>query len=129
MPRTQAAWVAELERKVAAQRPTSPPSELLGLTLRAYAKQWLAARKVETVDDDRGRLDNHILPVLGDIPLSELRPRLVRDFVEALSTKRKLGNLGKDGTRVPTNELIAPRTSGTATGRCARCSTTRSPTS
>lgn len=104
------AWVAELERKVAAQRSTAPPAELGALTVRAYAERWLAARNVETVDDDRGRLTNHILPVLGDIPLAELRPRQVRGFVDSLSTKRKLGNRRKDGTRVPTEAPIAPRT-------------------
>ena len=53
---------------------------------------------------------NHIVPVLGDVLLTELGPRQVRDFVEQLKKKRKLGNLKKDGTRVPTDELIAPRT-------------------
>ncbi|HEX3475309.1 MAG TPA: tyrosine-type recombinase/integrase [Kofleriaceae bacterium] len=67
-------------------------------------------RKVETVDDDRGRLYNHILPALGDVVLAELRPRQIRDFVKALAGKRKLGNRRKDGTRVATEELIAPRT-------------------
>jgi integrase len=106
-----ASWVAELEARVAAQRDPVAPSHAVGaLTVRAYAERWLAERKVETVDDDRGRLHNHILPGLGDLVLAELRPRQVRDFVKALAGKRKLGNRRKDGTRAPCDEPIAPRT-------------------
>jgi integrase len=106
-----AAWVAELEARVAAQRPVVSPAAAPGaLTVRAYAERWLAERKIETVDDDRGRLHNHILPAIGDVVLAELRPRQVRDFVKALGDKRKLGNRRKDGTRMPCDEPIAPRT-------------------
>lgn len=105
-----ATWVAELEARVAAEQGSRPQAPAGGLTLRGYAERWLAERDVETVDDDRGRLYNHILPVLGDVVLTELRPRQIRDFVKALSGKRKLGNLRKDGTRMPCDELIAPRT-------------------
>ena len=81
-----------------------------GLTVRALAKLWLEQRDTETLADDRGRLENHILPAIGDIPLTELRPRQIRDFITALRTKRKLGNRRKDGTLVATEELLAPRT-------------------
>src|SRR4051794_5564913 len=63
-----------------------------GVTLRAFAEAWLAKRETETAADDRGRIYNHILPALGDIPLTELRPRQVRDFVEALTRKKRQGN-------------------------------------
>jgi hypothetical protein len=39
-----------------------------GVTLRAFAETWLAKRETETAADDRGRIYNHILPALGDIP-------------------------------------------------------------
>ena len=81
-----------------------------GITLRAFAEAWLAKRETETADDDRGRIYNHILPALGDIPLMELRPRQVRDFVDALTRKKRQGNRRKDGSLVPTDELLAPRT-------------------
>jgi hypothetical protein len=71
---------------------------------------WLSKRETETADDDKGRIYNHILPALGDIPLAELRPRQVRDFVDALTKKRRKGNRRKDGSLVPTDELLAPRT-------------------
>ncbi len=80
------------------------------LTLRAFAARWLDSRETETVEDDRGRIDNHILPAIGDIAIAALRPRHVRAFVESLSQKKKLGNKTKDGSRVATDELLAPRT-------------------
>jgi hypothetical protein len=55
------------------------------------------------VEDDRGRLYNHIISARGDIRLVDLRPRHIRDFVE-------------------TDELIAPRARcATSTARFARC--------
>jgi len=105
--------LADVERRVAETRAAeglSPKVTRSLLTLREFAEKWLAQRKTETVEDDRGRLYNHIIPVLGDIRLVDLRPRHIRDFVEALKRKKKLGNLRKDGTRVETDELIAPRT-------------------
>lgn len=39
-----------------------------------------------------------------------MRPRHVCELIEALEQQKKLGTLRKDGTRVETDELIAPRT-------------------
>jgi len=91
-----------------APAPARAPNAVL--TLRVYAEGWLAKRKTETVADDEGRVYNHILPVLGSTPLAELRPRQVRAFVDALTKKRRQGNRRKDGSLVPTDELLAPRT-------------------
>jgi hypothetical protein len=105
--------LAEVERRVADARSAEGLSEKAtrsALTLQAFAEKWLEQGKTETVDDDRGRLYNHVIPALGHIRIAELRPRHIREFVEALKQKKKLGNLRKDGTRVETDELIAPRT-------------------
>ena len=80
------------------------------MTVRSFAEAWLAKRDTETAADDRGRIYNHILPALGHIPLTELRPRQVREFVDALTKKKRQGNRRKDGSLVPTDELLAPRT-------------------
>jgi integrase len=80
------------------------------VTVRSFAEAWLAKRETETAADDRGRIHNHILPALGNIPLGELRPRQVREFVQALTKKKRQGNRRKDGSLVPTDELLAPRT-------------------
>ena len=104
--------LAEVERTVAEQRAARGASGIAsgGLKLRTFAERWLKTRATETADDDRGRFYNHIAPALGDMALGDIRPRHVRDFVDRLKATRKLGNMQKNGTRVATAELIAPRT-------------------
>jgi integrase len=97
-----------LARVRQAASPTRETSRVL--TVRAFAERWLANRQTDTAADDRGRIGNHILPVLGDIPLAELRPRQVRDFVESLKKKKPQGIRRKDGSVSPTDEVLAPRT-------------------
>lgn len=80
------------------------------MPLRVFAEKWLDARDTETAKDDRGRYENHIDPVLGNVAIADITKRHVQDFVKSLAKKRKLGNLRKDGTRTETDELIAPRT-------------------
>lgn len=106
------AVLAEVKAQVATHRAVSSAIDGEGssMTVRAYAAKWLAERSTETVADDRGRINNHIVPALGHIPLSELRPKHVQDFIEALKSKRKQGNRRKDGTLVPTDEALASRT-------------------
>ncbi len=63
-----------------------------GDALRAYVKTWLVKRQEAGHDwrKDRGRLDRHVLPVLGDLALSEITTALVADLVHALRFKKKL---------------------------------------
>lgn len=105
----------EVEAKLDGHRAAARTAEKLGAspkakTLREYAIPWIDKRDTETVDDDRGRLENHILPVLGDVPLPDLRRRQIQDLIDALGKKKKLGSLLADGTRAPSDELLAPRT-------------------
>ena len=54
------------------------------VTLNMFAERWLTdreRRKIRDVTNDRGRLTKHMLPVLGDTPIGELRPRHIRDLV------------------------------------------------
>jgi integrase len=57
--------------------PTAAP-----ITLRAYAEAWLTGRDLEqtTRDHYRQLLDAHILPILGDVPLTALKPGVVREW-------------------------------------------------
>jgi hypothetical protein len=76
MPPPATAWGQEdlaratfdevLARVREAPSSASAPSHVL--TVRAYAEAWLSKRKTETAADDRGRIYNHILPALGNIP-------------------------------------------------------------
>ena len=104
-------WLREQERKVDEHLAKVVIFGSGGeMSLRAFAKQWLASRSTETVDDDRGRLDNHILPVLGSLSLVQIDRRQVSKLIEALKQTKKLGNRLRDGTRIETDVLIAPRT-------------------
>src|SRR2546430_74713 len=74
---------------IAARAPYAE-SELGPLTMRRVAKTWMVdrfSRGLESAVDDAARLENHILPVLGDVILSELRPRQVQEFIRSLRTK------------------------------------------
>uniref|UniRef100_A0A5Q5CK06 Phage integrase family protein n=1 Tax=Mycobacterium sp. (strain JLS) TaxID=164757 RepID=A0A5Q5CK06_MYCSJ len=79
----------------------TPPAERAArrqaekLTLRTYAKTWLdnktkLARR--TRDNYRGHLDNHILPVLGDLGLAEITPEHVRTWFAGLGTEHDTRN-------------------------------------
>jgi integrase len=56
------------------------------LTLRRYIEKWLERRRVEGHDwtADRGRLHNHVLPVLGDRLLAEIRTGDIVRLVQRL---------------------------------------------
>lgn len=65
-----------------------PPSQ--GITLRELAGPWLArrARKgLRTVSNDKGYLEHHLLPGLGDLPVKEIRVKHIRAFIEGLEAK------------------------------------------
>src|SRR5262249_33466569 len=95
----------------ASRTPTSVASSGTStLTVRAFAEKWQASRDIATKQDDQGRLDNHILPALGHIPMVDLRPRHIRDFVEKLKVTKKKRQMRRDGTLVGEEENIAPRT-------------------
>lgn len=79
----------------------TPPAERAArrqaekLTLRTYANTWLdnktkLARR--TRDNYRGHLDNHILPVLGDLGLAEITPEHVRTWFAGLGTEHDTRN-------------------------------------
>lgn len=66
-----------------------------GQTLRAYAQGWMDARKGSSAGDDRQRLKDHVLPVLGDKPFPAVTAGDVRKLVADLAGKasRKGGTL------------------------------------
>lgn len=79
----------------------SPPAERAArrvaekLTLRAYAKTWLdnktkLARR--TRDNYRGHLDNHVLPMLGDLGLAEITPEHVRTWFAGMGSEHETRN-------------------------------------
>jgi integrase len=85
-----AGWATDRQREVDRERARV---ERLGggpLTVRAYASRWLDARKTKTVGDDRTRIEKHALPRIGDLLLSEVRPRHLRALVLELRSDTTL---------------------------------------
>ncbi len=63
-------------------------------TVRGYAARWLADRErrgLSSVATDRGRLKNHVLPIIGDRPIAEVTRDELRAVVESLDKKTLAG--------------------------------------
>ncbi len=70
-------------RSIEPPKPRTTPAP----TLASLAPKWLERRVklgLRTVDDDHSMLTKHVLPVLGQLPVGEIRVRHIRDLVEAL---------------------------------------------
>lgn len=60
-------------------------------TLAEFAEGWLERRAhLKTVGDDRARLRDHVLPVLGSMNLDELRPRHVQELFREIMRDKGL---------------------------------------
>lgn len=92
-------WLATERRLIEGGTWTSPASrakatESAGLTLAAYAKPWLEHRNISrrTGDSYRYLLDSHILPVLGDMILTEITSEDVRAWHAGLDSTYETRN-------------------------------------
>ena len=54
------------------------------VTVRAWAVRWLRDRRTADTRNERARLDMHVLPIIGDLELTEVRPRHIVAIVERL---------------------------------------------
>lgn len=65
-------------------------------TVAAWAKRWCDAREASglvSVDDDRGRLRGHILPVIGNDPIATVPSARIEDVRDALDAKLRAGEI------------------------------------
>ena len=63
------------------------------ITVRRFAESWLKDRDrlgIRDVPTDRGRLENHVYPTLGEVPIAEVRPRHLVALVRDLRTKGEI---------------------------------------
>lgn len=71
----------------ASQKELDRKHRIGGKTVADYARTWLIERKkrhLASYRDDAGRLNNHALPIIGHIPIAELKVRHLRDMVRKL---------------------------------------------
>jgi integrase len=83
-------WADEQEERIANARAKKPAGAVGELTITLYARAWLAKRKTKTVGDDKGRLENHVIPRIGHVPVKDARPRHFRDLIMALRNETGL---------------------------------------
>ena len=78
------AYLSAMQADMDRQTWRDPRSQ--SVRLRTYADQWLEARdlKPRTSADYRSILDRHVLPTLGDMPLRNITPTVVRDWYSDL---------------------------------------------
>lgn len=78
-------WAAEQERDVRRGRHVAPTAGRL--LLREHEARWWPNRVTEatTAATDRGRIDLHVLPALGALPLDSITPSVVQGWVKRLS--------------------------------------------
>jgi integrase len=98
---------------LAAHAPTTSkePIERIGpaaapgaLTVAEYIEQWIKLRhEVDTWKSEAGRLRLHVVPLLGHMAIAEVRPKHIRDLINAIKRKTSDAPKCKD-------EPLAPRT-------------------
>jgi integrase len=84
---TEADALAVYEGTLAELRGERPKVDRSPMTVRKYAGIWLEARRareLESIDDDDARLSDHVLPVLGDVVLADLKRPQVQEFARGL---------------------------------------------
>lgn len=76
-------YAAEAQRAIDDRHGGAPRDTL---TFRSWIATWLERRREAGHDwkADRGRLENHVMHVLGDRPLVTLRPAMIADLVRRL---------------------------------------------
>jgi integrase len=85
---------AERYATAAQKRIDARPAPVNKLSLRAWIAEWLIKRAESDHDwkKDRGRLNKHVLPVIGDVELRDVTTKRLADLIHGLRFKTKLAN-------------------------------------
>lgn len=99
----------EVCRQVAEEVAKTGPAKSYVETVEAFAKRWVESRKhIATAHQDTSRLNHHVLPYIGHMPIADVRPRHIRDLIIALRGKDKAP--GKGHSKTKNLGKLAPRT-------------------
>jgi integrase len=77
--------VVDVQRRRAAMNGKTGP-----LTVTVYADGWLDKRTNVTAADDRTRITKHVLPRIGHMLMTDVKPRHIDDVIEQLKAEGKL---------------------------------------
>ncbi len=84
----------QIERELrSGMAPTTAVAPPRAITVRAYATEWSRLRLeqgLSTAADEFARLRIHALPVIGDLAMTDVRPRHIRDLIRLLRTNNQL---------------------------------------
>jgi hypothetical protein len=82
----------ETVARIAATTKTVKHAPARGLTVRGFVAEWLPKRRERGMDwkADEGRLNRHVLPHIGDLPIAEVRARHLVDMFHKLRTDPNL---------------------------------------
>lgn len=84
-------WAARVEVALQNDEPTAQPAQRDVPTVRVLVESSLAVSKAKlkpsTQAGYRFAYDNHVLPVLGDLPVTDLSPAKVEQWVQGLTEK------------------------------------------
>ena len=81
-----------------------PPAAPGALTVAEYIEQWIKMRgEVETWKDEAARLRLHVIPLIGHMAIADVRPKHIRDLINAIKKKTSDAPKCKD-------KPLAPRT-------------------
>lgn len=91
MPLEQGVAAGALQRRTQERLDSGQSFSAERPTVGEWAKEWLKARedagRVITIDDDKGRIKNHLQSTaLARMPIDEVRPRHVRAWIARLRT-------------------------------------------
>jgi integrase len=82
----------ETVARIGATTKTVKHAPARGLTVRGFVAEWLPKRRERGLDwkADEGRLNRHVLPYIGDLPIADVRARHLVDMFHKLRTDPNL---------------------------------------
>lgn len=82
--------------ETAKTRSATTRAAVTGETAREWFEKWCKARDargLHTVRNDRSRIDNHVLPLLGDTPMAGVTTEQIEDVRDALDARIRANTL------------------------------------
>lgn len=89
-----------------AAKPVTEENPTIAELCDEYLKKGCGHKKVSTVTTDKGRIDRHIKPLLGKVPVQDLKRRHIDDFFANVAVGKGIEVKGGEGTARRTVRLL-----------------------